>query len=807
MNFKIYTPFTIYQSGKWKLTYSLCLLLFMCMSLIALETQAQQIPQKFLDEIESMKGSKEEGAISSDGLPADPNPFVSTLPPAARTNYRAWMQYRQQQAMKNVQEGKKKGKPGRNVQEGEPLPGQNDGVSDAIRISQLGSNPGKLERVFIDGFQGEKELMLNESVGTQAEDDGAIPLANATGLMLDDKVNTAATIGDDPFAFSVSDFDFYKVEAAAGTSILADVVTPLPVGNDLDPTLTIWSADGTLLAYNDDKSRTNRDSFLSFPVPEAGTYYVCVGGYGAFWPTDPFVSGSGDIGQGRFGGYSKGTYDISIALTQADKDYYVFNLQRGDIFGAAYLGEAGGALLSVRSKDDAELVSTPFYTNFSPSTSPLPSVGQTTLNYTVEKSGQYAIEVSAGLGSYRLELFASRPRLELETETKQVIYIDYSGGAVDLEPILGPLGTILGPVPRIANHTPFAAFLPNWGLSNTPEDVMRITGRILEEVQENLDTDFNSPPPNPNHDIVITDNLRLGMDNELGPDFDGTSFSKDGINYKVSTVEVSGTQRESGINTIGIAQSIDPGNFNLEEISLLLLDVLSRPATGTSANVNFRINDIVLAPGKTREDAVVTVLANIIAHEVGHYLGNWHVDGFSEEQSLMDEGPGGLFNLAGIGPSGVFGAEDAKDVDFSTDAYSARELFTGVENTKINTAYALSFIVEDDELIAVTDEELVAASTANISNVMLLSQSYPNTLNSVGVARIGFTVAEEGMAEMKLYDMSGNEVGTLYSGMARSGQVYQVRVDAGQLKLKPGMYVYQLQTRNGEERKKILVSK
>ena len=47
----------------------------------------------------------------------------------------------------------------------------------------------------------------------------------------------------------------------------------------------------------------------------------------------------------------------------------------------------------------------------------------------------------------------------------------------------------------------------------------------------------------------------------------------------VSRLIVGGTVDESGIDTIGIAQSIDPGNFDTEETALILLDYVSEPGT------------------------------------------------------------------------------------------------------------------------------------------------------------------------------------------------------------------------------------
>ena len=49
-------------------------------------------------------------------------------------------------------------------------------------------------------------------------------------------------------------------------------------------------------------------------------------------------------------------------------------------------------------------------------------------------------------------------------------------------------------------------------------------------------------------------------------------------NANVSRVIVGGTIAESGIDTIGIAQSIDPGNFETEESALVLARHPQQPA-------------------------------------------------------------------------------------------------------------------------------------------------------------------------------------------------------------------------------------
>ena len=60
-----------------------------------------------------------------------------------------------------------------------------------------------------------------------------------------------------------------------------------------------------LLASNDDDGVTT-DSYLTFPAPSTGDYYVVVHGNGNLFQTDPNVGGSGQ------GTASRGIYDLKI---------------------------------------------------------------------------------------------------------------------------------------------------------------------------------------------------------------------------------------------------------------------------------------------------------------------------------------------------------------------------------------------------------------------------------------------------------------------------------------------------------------
>jgi Bacterial pre-peptidase C-terminal domain len=108
---------------------------------------------------------------------------------------------------------------------------------------------------------------------SQTEDDGALSLANETGLTAgaEGLVYATAVIGDGPDG--PGDFDLYRLEAAAGQLISVDTDTPVPfVG--LNTIVGIYDSAGFLQTFNDDFLTS--DSFIRFAAPATGTYFVLV---------------------------------------------------------------------------------------------------------------------------------------------------------------------------------------------------------------------------------------------------------------------------------------------------------------------------------------------------------------------------------------------------------------------------------------------------------------------------------------------------------------------------------------------------
>lgn len=91
--------------------------------------------------------------------------------------------------------------------------------------------------------------------------------ANATPIAYGDTLT-------DPLIDPAGDVDFYRFSGAAGDAVVVDI-DAAALGSALDSTLELQSSVGTVLASNDDYN-SNLDSYLTYTLPAAGTYYVRV---------------------------------------------------------------------------------------------------------------------------------------------------------------------------------------------------------------------------------------------------------------------------------------------------------------------------------------------------------------------------------------------------------------------------------------------------------------------------------------------------------------------------------------------------
>jgi hypothetical protein len=357
-------------------------------------------------------------------------------------------------------------------------------------------------------------------------------------------------------------------------------------------------------------------------------------------PADPTDSASGD----GFG--SEGAYSLTITAASGDRDFFAVKLRKGDVLGASVKGSAKYLTVydtTPREVHGSDHDSSAIY----PKSSPLIGGGEAVTDYVATKAGWHYVGVGEGSGSYDATVEVYRPALEGAKPT-QTLFLDFDGARYNTASF-GGLGVV--------QLSPLSAFIAKWGLANVDEDA--VIDAVVDRVTENLHQDLVASGLNTRFRLKI-----------LNSRDDADAFGKP----NVSRIIVGGTVAESGVETIGISESIDPGNFETEESALVLLDYLSGAADDENS-LNF-----YLTPDSNRVAFVGDALGNVIAHEAGHFFGNWHTDQYNDRANLMDQGgnPGPMF---GIGPDGIGGTADDVDVDYGPDTFNRGEHFVGTEDT------------------------------------------------------------------------------------------------------------------------------
>lgn len=595
--------------------------------------------------------------------PKGVNPFLANLGDPAKADYSGWKTYlAKQAAAKASAKLKAQAKAGARAaaqpvlfeeDEFDGTRGGNDTPAFAQRLRGFGTGANQSSAARVVG-QLDPEPVTSTAIAPTpaATEDGSIPTARVTGLgVTADGITTTGEIGDGAHGSlgdSTGDFDYYSLTSAAGDTITAETGD---LTGGLDTLVRLYAADGTQVAFDDDGAVEFLASKLQFKVPATGTYFLAVGAYGNLQasPNDP---ASGD------GVTSEGTYDLSITSAQSDEDFFSVNLKKGDVLGASVKGSP--SYITVYDTDPREVHgSNQDATAIYPPTSPLPGGGNAQTDYVATEAGWHFIGVTTGSGAYDITVEAFRPTLDGGAPPVQTLFLDFDGARVNTAIFGGP-GTV--------TLTPFAAFMSRWNIPRTQEDelIAAITASVTESLKQDM------------IDSGLNNRFKLQVTNSLD---DPDTFGKP----NVSRIIIGGTQAESGIATIGIAQSIDPGNFDTQESALVLLDILSNPAGSSAASLN-----TYLTPASDRIAFVAQAVGNVTSHEAGHFFGNFHTDNASPAVNLQDSGGANFQNLFGVGPDNIGGTADDVDVDFGEDAFSPAEGFVGTEDTLGRIAFGIT---------------------------------------------------------------------------------------------------------------------
>ncbi|MBA2574640.1 MAG: hypothetical protein H0V02_07605 [Nocardioidaceae bacterium] len=526
-------------------------------------------------------------------------------------------------------------------QEPQGTNGSNDRRRNAETLAGFGLRADKTSAVRVLGTLSPPQPSYRPA--KTREDNGSIQKATRTGINKPGEgIKLRSVIGDGPHGSrgdGSGDFDIYKVSARAGQRITAS-----SKGSELSTVLVVYERFGSRW----DWTEVGLDS-LNYAVPADGDYYVLVAASDSYL-VDPTDSGSGT------GAGEEGPYRLKLGLSVFDRDFYRVRLRSGDVLGGTVNGRSED--LSVMRPDGTEVFGSTQDASFIyPMESPLPGGERATVSYVVEEAGWYTVSTAHGRGAYDMLLELYRPGAEAEGST-QKIFLDFDGERVNTG-MWGGRG--------VSNLSPLSAFLGRWHLPSSAED--RLIEKVVATVRENLRRDLIARGLNDDVRVIV-----LNSRDHADP------WGQD----NVSRVIVGGTIQQSGLFTIGIAESIDPGNFAHEESALVLLDILSgtKDSYFGDASLNY-----YLKPGSKRVAFVGQALGNVIAHEAGHFVGSWHVDQFDKRANIMDQG-GNFAKMFGVGPDGVGGTDDDRDVDFGENELNPYEGFEGIEDTLNNTAWA-----------------------------------------------------------------------------------------------------------------------
>ncbi|MGI5502378.1 hypothetical protein [Lentzea sp. CA-135723] len=580
--------------------------------------------------------------------PIQPDPMLAFLPAEAQVDWAAVQRGREARKQNRAQVSSKRGA-------GQPLTyteketgqGANDAPSRAEHVAGFGTGRGRNPKLTITGgLAGDPAIPVAQPF---AETNDAIPLASAVTSPL----KTSGRIGDGPHGSGgtrTGDHDFYKLSGGTANRTVV-VTTDTPTG-DLDTVLVSYDANGQLLNQNDNLAGIT-DSRLQVVVPAGQDVYVLVTSAGAGGiPSDPMKPGTGKQV------LTEGPYDVTFTENEPDKDYFSVDLKAGDVLGASAAGKATRVVVHDPAGREVFGSSQDFSFLYA-DTSPLPAGGNAVADFVAPKDGRYTVGAENGDGRYDITVEAYRPGSELNPRPEVLtVFLDFNGARVNTR--------VFSNEPTAGNKdlSPLKKFLPGWGLTDADEN--KVVDGVIATVRENIEKDLAAKGTNRRFGVRIL-NSRDHADPWGQPN--------------VSRVVVGGSIAESGIATVGIAQSIDAGNFGKEETALVLLDILSAPAAQTGTSLNRYIT-----PASDKITFIGRAIGNIVAHEAGHMSGSWHTDQFNALDAIMDQGgnPKGMF---GVGPDAVGGTADDVDVDFHEDVLNPNEGFTGLEDTLNRTAW------------------------------------------------------------------------------------------------------------------------
>ena len=633
----------------------------------------------------------------------------------------------------------------RPIHENEPagVRGANDTPDTAEPLGVLGSSG-----IQISGMLSPEPPILFGGTEEEVADDGAIQLARDVHLTSGTRVQVRGIIGDGLHGSrggGTGDFDFYRMGALlAGQRITIEVDTS-PASPGLNSKVALYDSTGMRLNASKNGGDGDRNSYLDVVIPVDGVYFAVVRGTNSWWPDDPFDPASGP----KAG--SEGPYIITLGVDAEDFDWYSLDMQEGDVLSAA-VEDSARHLVFAGADGKVYLASDLDRSDLLPAASPLLKGGNANLALVIAETGRHYFRVGHGAGRYSATLIARRAGHGQES-TKQVLFVDFDGVDFDASFLGGRADARLSPLHK---------FLENQGIAQDEDHIIDLAlatlkENLVDDIQEALEADV----------FLDIQNSRDHPDSWGAPN--------------VSRVIVGGSRSELGLETIGIAESVDVGNFVLNETAVVLLDRITDPLWEPSFSAVQR------APGVSMPDLLGLALGNIIAHEAGHLIASFHTGHADYPWQIMDASPEAA-GFLGAGPDKTLGTEDDLDVDLGVSPYWELEGFDGLQDSRTATFYGLggAYVTQLVSRVFPLDGRIGAV--------------YPNP--SHDRAWLPVTLERTGPLQLEFYDMLGRRQVSLGQSMVPRGHS-QVLLPVNLLA--PGTYLLRAKLNVGTVGRKLVV--
>lgn len=348
---------------------------------------------------------------------------------------------------------------------------------------------------------------------------------------------------------------------------------------------------------------------------------------------------------------------------RSDQDYYSFDLKAGDILDVAALGSVSSFNIFLPSGQiwvgqDAPLPGTNL--NFYPVDSPLQTLGNVYLAQVAPFDGKYMVSVTADNinSSYTLGLRTYRPVTEsLPIGQSQIVYLDFDGGLVPRDEFnvqIDLTGVFQGGsfrVPPIEQTLQDTQLVVNRNIG--AQQYRSIANTITQSVKDQYN-DLENYTGNGSYRLT-------GNPGDFGitilnsyddPEPVGVPFTRVMFGSIAAFPEIAAAD-----NLLGVAKTIDVGNFDLNDTVLVFVD------NGVDAGLAVPTSSAISA-----FDSVGLGIGVTTTHELAHVFGLFHTDGNNFIPSIIDGG-GALNNEngLGVGADGILGTEDDVPIRFRTD--------------------------------------------------------------------------------------------------------------------------------------------